>query len=329
MATPRSTGPKTSTHVPLAPGPVERRDPLLRHGHDRFTPGLLAGRLVGQLVARTPVHVGTGTVERTARLAPALAAETPLVWPLTRAAGIPVVPGPTLKGAVRSLVEAIAPACLGMRQRAPALPPALHALETCRRYPGRPAELCVACRLFGALGYQGRVHFADAPLQEGVTTLAMARPLHGALPARAAVPRGRKLYRHGQPAQGSIPLEACAPGAVFPMRLDFSNLLPAELGLLLVALGQGEPPLALKLGGYKPSCFGSVQVEQLYLALDEPDTRYLTYTPVDAEPPPSVFDPAPYLQSLAESGLLLTDRLRQVAEVLSYPGYGDCAAGSA
>jgi hypothetical protein len=315
--------------VPLASGPIERRDPLLRHGHDRLTPGLLAGRLEGQLVARTPVHVGTGTIERTARLAPGLAVETPLVWPLARAARIPVVPGPTLKGAVRSLVEAIAPACLGMRQRAPALPPALQALETCRRYPGRPAELCVACRLFGALGYQGRVRFADAPLLAGDTTIATAPSPRGPAPARAAVPRGRKFYRHGQPAQGTIPLEVCATGAVFPLRLDFTNLLPAELGLLLLALGQGEPPLALKLGGSKPACFGSIQVEQLCLALDDPDARYLAYTPVDAEPAPSAFDPAPYLQSLAESGLLLVDQLRQVAEVLRYPGDGNCAAGSA
>src|SRR5581483_738600 len=99
--------PKPYAAVPLVEGLGLRTDPGADRGHDRFTPDLLVGRLEGTCEALSPVHVGSGGIERTARVAPDLAAETPLLLPLVRAAGRPVLPGPTLKGAVRAVVEAV------------------------------------------------------------------------------------------------------------------------------------------------------------------------------------------------------------------------------
>lgn len=318
--------------VPLVPGAIERRDPLLRQqGHDRLAPGLLTGQLEGRLVALTPIHVDAGGIERTAHVVPALAETVPLLRPCLRLQGVPVVPGSTLKGAVRSVAEAIAPACLGVRARAtaglhvPALPPALQALDTCRRRAGRPADLCIACRLFGAVGYQGRVRFTDAQLQEGGTTV-MGAP---AAPAPRA-PRGalgRQVYRHGHPAAGPVPLEVCPVGSTFNLVIHFVNLQPAELGLLLTALGVGLRPFALKLGGYKPACFGSVQVEVIRLAVDDPLARYRRYPEEAVEAPATAPDLTPYLQALRASDLLLMDRLERVAGLLRYPGDGTCGPG--
>ncbi len=316
--------PKPYAAVPLADGLGLRTDPGTQRGHDRFTPDLLVGWLEGTCEALSPVHVGSGGVERTAHVAPDLAAETPLLVPLVRAAGVPVLPGSTLKGAVRAVVEAITASCL--RVRGGEVPPYL--LPACQRREGRPAELCVACRLFGAPGYQGRVRFADAPLVEGRTTLALAPALYRPRARRGPTPPGRKFYRHGRPAHGAVPLEVCPPGARFRWRLDFANLRPDELGLLLLALGQGEPPLWLKLGGYKPACFGSVQLALGRLALDEPAARYLDYADAAAGAEEIGSPPvAPYLQALAEGGLLLADRLERLAAILRYPGEGDCPAG--
>jgi CRISPR/Cas system CSM-associated protein Csm3 (group 7 of RAMP superfamily) len=317
--------------VPLAPGAIERRDPLLRRqGHDRFTPGLLTGRLEGRLVALTPLHVDAGGIERAARVAPAFAETTPLLRPCLRLHGVPIVPGSTLKGAVRSVVEAIAPACLGVRVRAtagphaPALPPALQALDTCRRRAGRPATLCIACRLFGTIGYQGRVRFADARLQEGNTAV-MGAPVEPAPRAlRGAL--GRQVYRHGRPAAGPVPLEVCPVGSTFDLVVHFVNLQPAELGLLLTALGVGLRPFALKLGGYKPACFGSVQVEVTRLSADDPLARYRRYLEDAAAAPAAAADLTPYLQALRASDLLLVDRLERVAGLLRYPGDGACGS---
>jgi hypothetical protein len=307
--------------VPLAENLGMRIDPGAHRGHDRYSADLLSGQLAGTIEALSPVHVGSGAIERTARLVPAAAAETPLVFAHARASGVPVLPGPSLKGAVRSIVEAITASCLRARQPRE-VPPYL--LPACQRREGRPAELCVACRLFGAPGYEGRVRFLDAPLVEGEPTLALAPPLLAPRARRNLAPPGRKFYAHGRPASGSVPLEVCPVGARFRWRLEVTNLQPAELGLLLLALGQGDPPLWPKLGGYRPGCFGSVQVHLDALRLDTPETRYLAYAAAVEDGAPEV---APYGQALADSGLLLADRLERLATILRYPGERDCPAG--
>jgi CRISPR/Cas system CSM-associated protein Csm3 (group 7 of RAMP superfamily) len=57
-------------------------------------------------------------------------------------------------------------------------------------------------------------------------------------------------------------------GAEIPLRLSFTNLSRAELGLLLTALGQHpQHPFCFKLGGGKPVGLGSVEahVEEVVL----------------------------------------------------------------
>ncbi|HEY7067231.1 MAG TPA: RAMP superfamily CRISPR-associated protein [Chloroflexota bacterium] len=301
VAPPRA--PKPFGYVPLGDGTVARRDPLFTQGHDRVAPGSLGGWLEGRLVALTPLHVGTGTFERTARLLPALAAETPLLYPLVRMGNVPIVPGTTLKGALRAVAEAITASCLTVRGQATRLlPPPLHTLRPCTR---RDA-LCPACRLFGGQGYLGRVRVADAPLVEGSTAIAHAPQRYAPRAGRGAPPPGRRFYGHGRPATGTVPIEVAPEGCAFAWRIDFANLQPAELGLLLIALGQGEPPLRFKLGGYKPACLGSAEFSVTALTVDDPATRYLSYvTDAGATPAPvqRAAEPAPHEPEAAEADL--------------------------
>jgi hypothetical protein len=314
--------------VPLGDGSVLRRDPLFTQGHDRVAPDSLSGRLEGRLRVLTPLHVGTGTFERTARVLPALAAETPLVFPLVRAGDGPVVPGTTLKGALRAVVEAITASCLTVRGQATRLlPPPLHALRPCTR---RDA-LCPACRLFGGQGYLGRLRVADAPLVEGSTTVALVPERHAPRSGRGAPPPGRRFYGHGRPAAGTVPVEVFAEGSALAWRLDFASLQPPELGLLLIALGQGEPSPRLKLGGYKPACFGSVEFGVASLSLDDPAERWLRYEPARPTTPErdgvgraETVALASYSQAAIESGLVLRDRLERLASLLRYPSGRDC-----
>ena len=135
--------------------PLERDDRRHPAGHDRYYPDTLSGRLTGQLTALSPVHVASGLLEMTGRR------DVPLVKAHVRSAGRPVIPGSSFKGAIRSIVEAISRSCVRVtRVRRNQLP---RDADGCRN----PRRLCVACRMFGSLGFQGNVRFSAAVLRAG------------------------------------------------------------------------------------------------------------------------------------------------------------------
>ena len=237
---------------------LRREDRQAPHGHERYHPGTATGTLQGVLVAKTPVHVWSGEIEPTGRM------DHPLVKAHVRCNGRPVVPGASLKGAVRSIVEAITRSCVrATRADLRQLPSGAAA---CRQ----PDQLCVACRMFGSMGFQGNVRFSDALLRpdwqpEIVTIPQLFAPRNREkVYYRDQQVVGRKFYMHGRPAFGDTPIEVCPVGAELAFTLQFENLTDGELGTLLIALGQGDgkqaPKFSPKLGGGKPVCYGSVEV---------------------------------------------------------------------
>jgi hypothetical protein len=239
------------------PFPDEHAD--LKHptGHDRYSQ--LTGSIEGVITALSPVHIASGNIELTGR-------QPSLVKAHFRCGDKPTIPGSSLKGAVRSIVEAISnpPSCARITHaRFDTLP---QVARQCRD----KSKLCIACRMFGAMGYLGRVQFHDAPLSEGETEIVTIPSLF-APRSRERVyftggrVKGRKFYKHGleggEPARGNVPIEVCTKGSRFGLRVDFVSLSRDELGLLLAAMGQGDPPLFPKFGGGKPACCGSVRIE--------------------------------------------------------------------
>ncbi len=337
---PPARGVSSAASVPLAEGPIERRHPALRTGHERYRAELLSGRLVGEFVALTPVHVGTGGLVRTAVAGIAGAEEAALAWAHARSGGVPVLPGSTLKGAVRSVVEAVAATCVSVRARSTLLP---LTVQPCRRHD----ELCVGCRLFGAPGYAGRFQFGDAR-RVGSETMVARAPRSGAPPqVEGRRAPGRRFYRHGRPRRGTVPVEVCPEGSRFRWTLDFVNLVEAELGLVLLALGQGEAPLRLKLGGYRAWCFGSVRFDLTGVRVDNPSDAFLRYDGDDAgesddngsrghhvteggEAPlgATQVDVSRFREALAASGLVPSDQLDRLAAILEYPVDQDCGGGA-
>jgi hypothetical protein len=188
--------PKPYDFVPFAPQ-VKRQAPV---GHHRYLH--LSGTLRARLIARSPVHVASGllTQSRDPRY--------PLIKAHFRVNGTPVIPGTSLKGCMRSIVEAISPSSVSIT-RAPQLPRDLKASD-------KPERLDVAQRIFGALGYQGQIRISDAALDGGQTTIqgtpqlfAPRRDALVYLDARGQL-KGRKFYMHGRlgvrrPAAGSMP----------------------------------------------------------------------------------------------------------------------------
>ncbi len=201
---------------------------------------------------------------------------------------VPLLPGSSLKGVVRSVAEAISGSCLVLPQ------PRGGKVE----YRGRPSvsyripkrfehcrdadHLCPACRLFGSLSggkaFLGKVALSDALAvgdteTEWITIEALMepKPRHKAWyedPDQRGVMRGRKFYYH-RPAGPRLTakkdkynktVEAVKPDAVFEFSVEYTNLTDDELALLVFALVL-EPEMCHKVGMGKPVGLGSAKIE--------------------------------------------------------------------
>jgi len=269
---------------PYALVPFPNKKPPLKHpvGHDRYRNDRLHGKLILKLTVKTAVHVSTGIVA----MGTDVGARIPLIK--TMAAGKQkqlLIPGSSLKGVVRSAFEAITNSTLAVvsgkyKQKMPK-----------DRLPCRKKEqLCPASLVFGALDWQGLIHFTDA-------TCADKRPTTGFMPSlyrprpeerqayfRNHVAAGRKFYYNAVNAvsggDNGIPMQQAGTEYVFKTTLHFSNLSWPELGTLLVVLGQDKSyPMALRVGGGKPIGMGTLTVD--IEALEKPQSlqaRYTRYT---------------------------------------------------
>jgi len=258
-------GEKPYDFVPFPKGRPNREQGA---GQDKLNPCLLSGTLELTLRTLTPVHVGSGYSDfikaGNQEYLAALQASKPIREEGTTRRRY-LIPGSSLKGAVRSIVEAITRSCIRITQ-------SRHRPYIPQGYGGCMSvnDLCIACRLFGAQDYQGHVSFEDAVAPKGSLVLLgtplLWTPARGGrgLPPRylqGNQARGRKFYRHARPPSGVDPRACIKSGAELPLRIHFLNLSEAELGVLLTALGlHPDHPFPIKLGGGKPVGLGSVQI---------------------------------------------------------------------
>lgn len=210
--------------------------------HDRLQG--LWGKMHVQIEAVSEVFVGTGDYETDGH---------GIYAPFSRANDQPVIPGTCIKGVVRSYAEALSPSCVSSDQR-----------DVCRR-----GKLCICCRIFGALGFLGRVTFCDAKVPDAaaihLNKYSMAVRRSGGFSG------GRRFYRHNSPGprmtnprtRQPMPkerVEVVPEGTRFLFELLFHNLTQQELGLLLLAMGiSPQKRFDLKLGGGKNRRLGRVR----------------------------------------------------------------------
>lgn len=302
--------PKPYAFVPI---PETRMNPQHPVGHEAYAANLRTGTINGTLVALSPVHVASGNIELTGR-------QPSLVKAHFKRNDKPTIPGSSLKGVIRSIVEAISdpPSCLRITQaRFDNVP---GNVKRCTRKD----NLCVACRMFGAMDYLGQVRFADAVLEQGeieiiqIPSLFQPRTRDKVYLDKGRV-KGRKFYMHGQDgrtAHGNVPIEVCPAGSRFQLKVHFENLDGGQLTLLLTALGQGHPTLVPKLGGGKPACCGSLEITNV------------TVTAVPVRASALEFESEASVENI-ESLVGITDainreRLDRLAEILRYPGEREC-----
>jgi hypothetical protein len=273
----------------LAPKPYEfvsfpKERPNLQRpvGHHKYLSDRLHGTLYLTLKVQTSLHVSTGVVV----MGSDIGSRIPLIKTMVQGVDQKLsIQGSSLKGCIRSVYEAITNSTLAVitskyRNQIPT-----------ERLPCRNKEqLCPASRVFGALDWQGLLDFNDAKCESmGFATgfmpsLYRPRPEPDSAYFLRGKVAGRKFYYHtvraidkGQNA--GIPVQQAAREYTFTTVLHFKNLLPEELGTLLIVLGQDpKHPIAFKVGGGKPIGMGTmtVTVEKI-LQAQNLQQRYSTY----------------------------------------------------
>ena len=262
---PREPKPFALVQIPSFP-PQKEEHPT----HERFWE--LTGKLeLKMTVVSEYLFVGSGDYEFNLRAGP----EEPDVWyTFYRCNGQICVPGTSIKGAIRSILEAISNSCVSQASKGESESIEEHH-RACSSKQG--PRLCPACRIFGTTGYRGRLNFSDSYPQDRLQIEIVKIPELW----QPRLSTARRFYKTNQfqPLSDKRPeknfrfLEAMRKGTKIQTTMQFENLTKAELGLVLHALGwklEGEKlkeAFCPKLGGAKPRCLGSVKFEPLRLCL--------------------------------------------------------------
>ncbi|MBW4687561.1 MAG: CRISPR-associated protein [Komarekiella atlantica HA4396-MV6] len=271
----RSNRPSGGDSSPeLAPKPYEfvsfsKDKPNLQHpaGHHQYLSDRMHGTLYLTLKVQTSLHVSTGVVVMGSDIGNN---RIPLIKTMVQGVDQKLsIQGSSLKGCIRSVYEAITNSTLAV---------ITSKYKRDNKYPSErlpcnnKEKLCPASRVFGALNWQGLLDFNDAKCENmGFSTgfmpsLYRPRPDESSAYFNQGRVAGRKFYYHtiraidkGQ--NYGIPVQQAGREYIFKTKLNFNNLLPEELGTLLIVLGQDSKyPIALKVGGGKPIGMGTMTV---------------------------------------------------------------------
>jgi len=245
--------------------------------HERFQG--LTGKLELTLIVESEyLFVGSGGYE----FNPNSKGDQPDVWhTFYRRNGQICIPGTTIKGAIRSIVEAISNSCVSLSR-----PHEVKLTQLDRAHSERCNSLekaCPACRLFGFTGLRGRVSLEDAPVigPDASEIIKIPEMWHHDPKKIQKLDKARRFYENKKfmappnlrPDRGYWFVEAVPKGTQFRTILHFENMSQSELGLLFHSLGwqAGETGIkhafTPKLGGAKPRCFGAVKFTPVRLQL--------------------------------------------------------------
>ena len=279
--------------------PPQRRKPNWHYQLVNRQKALYSGSLEIDIYAETPIFIAD---PRNVGANPREAARS-----MYNAQKDYIIPGSSLKGMLRSVVEALGNGCLTLfdgdyeRGRVDYTRQASSEFQHCTTN----TNLCIACRIFGMLKerqggvFLGKVNIGDACAQpdraylyDAIYTdvLVEPKPRHAAfyLDEKGARIAGRKFYFHHSPDEE--PRSAKGPKVMggkpanryiqpldrdsgFHFHLDFTALEADEFGVLLLAILL-EDEMRHKIGYGKPLGLGSVELRPTRLTLVDYATRY-------------------------------------------------------
>lgn len=241
-------------------------------GHDSLhkdSRDLLSGTIQLKLQTLTPLHVGSGYSDflraRGREQLVALQSSVSVMDGESIKRHF-VIPGSSLKGAVRSVTEAITHSCVRVAKWG-----ILRHLRKPYRGCKDVKALCFSCRVFGSPNYQGHVSFTDVSVENRAMGI-IDTPLLYEPGGKQELPScyfeeddallGRKFYFHALPAEGDDLRLCVKDGVELQAQVHFMNLAISEIGILFIALGMHPNyRFPIKLGGGKPVGLGSIYIE--------------------------------------------------------------------
>ena len=310
--------------VSIPQGYPDRKHPA---GHNQLnTNDYFTGQISLKLTVKTPTFIASGLVAMGSDLSQ-MTKNIPLIKVAINQENKLLIPGSSLKGVVRSVYEAITKSCIcKTKARNEQIP---HQYNECKE----PKNLCPACRVFGAMGWQGLLNFNDCIADE-------IKPSVGLMPSlyspRSYTPiyknkgkvAGRKFYYHTIKAvdkgKQGIPVQQAKAELTFITKLGFRNLKIEELGALLIVLGQDKyNSFALKIGGGKPIGMGTMTVEITEINCPQKlNERYLNYDVstseiLEGELLQKFINNA--IRSANQNSIIRRQQLEEIKNILKYP----------
>jgi hypothetical protein len=332
--TPKST---TDSEIPkpydFVSFPQERPNLQRPFGHHKYDQNRLHGTIYLTLKVQTSLHISTGAVV----LGSDVGSKISLLKTMIQGVDAKLsIQGSSLKGCIRSVYEAITNSTLG------AITSKYKEKIPTERLPCKNKEkLCPASRVFGALDWQGLLDFNDANCERiGFSTgfmpsLYAPRPNCDAYYQRGKL-AGRKFYYNMSKAiekgqRDGISVQQAGKEYTFKTQVTFKNLLPEELGTLLIILGQDKKyPMALKVGGGKPIGMGTMTVN--VDKINQPQNlkqRYSSYQ-VSEDDDLTGDKLQQFIQKQIQTAhlqLIQKEQLEQLAAILRYPNDRQAPSG--
>ena len=261
--------------------------------HDRFSG--VSGKIEGTITAETPVFIFDSPKR--------MRGAEPFI---TNEQGQHIIPGSSLKGLFRGLVETVGNGCLMFHELKYKYKHKREQITV--NYQNKlpktfkkcnSSNLCIACRMFGRIAEQGdnsNLHLGNVSFNDAVEvnicehkaiyTIALMgpKPHHQAFYLNSTEARiaGRKFYFHQPHGIQTVHTKTDYNEHITPVNtesqftfsLQFTNLETLELQTLLYTLVL-EQDMRHKIGYGKPAGFGSVRFDITKLTLIDYANRYV------------------------------------------------------
>lgn len=216
--------------------------------------GKITGKINIKIETLTPLHISSGYLEE----------ENDLIYKqFIRFNGIPIIPGTSLKGCIRTIAETISYSCYLNSKEVD--------FNNFSQFKSDKNQNCIICNMFGAMGKRSKIRFGDLYCKEvdaksKITILKIPKFYKPhpdeSLYYQNGKYKGYKFYHHGDSKilqKGEVAYEFIDKGAVFEGSVWFENLTENQVNLLCFSLGL-DGSIQPKLGYAKPAYYGSIKI---------------------------------------------------------------------